>query len=184
MQYDNFPRPVSDPEAEGLPRTADDDSTAYDDVDSPRVADGPEPAPLPSDEPQAMDRYGNTAEDARLGESMDYKLAREQPDVDDEPEPAPSRGDDAPPLDDETDQPDADAGLLDAPAPLPPLGSPVSVYDAPDVAPEVGHPVGRLVEPDAGSGIDDEPDAIAFDAGAAGGGPSAEELAMHEVTEP
>jgi hypothetical protein len=33
-------RPVSDPEAEGLPGTADDDSTAYDDVDSARIAGG------------------------------------------------------------------------------------------------------------------------------------------------
>ena len=43
---DDFPRPVSDPAAEGLPETADDDSTAYDDVESSRIADGPDPAKL------------------------------------------------------------------------------------------------------------------------------------------
>ena len=44
-------------------------------------------------------------------------------------------------------------------------------------------PVGRLVEPDEGYGYDAEPDSVAYDAGAAGGGASAEELAMHEVRE-
>ena len=61
---DNFPEPVSDPEAEGLPDTADDDRTAYDDVDSPRIYDGPDPAALPGDSPLAVDRYGVTPEEA------------------------------------------------------------------------------------------------------------------------
>lgn len=41
--------------------------------------------------------------------------------------------------------------------------------------------MGRLVAPDGGSGFDDEAESIAGDAGAAGGGASAEELAMHEI---
>jgi hypothetical protein len=45
-------------------------------------------------------------------------------------------------------------------------------------------PVGRLVEPDEGLGADTEPDSVAYDAGAAGGGPSAEELAVHETEPP
>ena len=46
MRTDDFPNPVSDPEAAGLPATADDDSTAWDDVDTGREADGPDPAPF------------------------------------------------------------------------------------------------------------------------------------------
>src|SRR5688572_28309480 len=85
MREDTYLRPVSDPEAEGLPGTADDDSTAFDDVGSPRIADGPDPAALPGDQPLAVDRFGTTAEEARLGESLDYKLARERDDRDDLP---------------------------------------------------------------------------------------------------
>jgi hypothetical protein len=44
-------------------------------------------------------------------------------------------------------------------------------------------PVGRLVAPDQGTGADTEPDAVATDAGTSGGGASAEERAVHEVTE-
>ncbi len=178
MREDNFPHPVSDPEAEGLPEPADDDSTAWDDVDSPRIADGPQPASLPSDEPVGIGHYGVTAEEARRGESLAYKLVREEPDV--APQPAPSAGDDADLADDEIDQPDLDTELIDEP-PVPPTDSPVSLYDAPEPALDL---VGRLVEPDEGAHPDEEPDAIARDAGAAGGGPSAEELAMHEVPEP
>jgi len=174
---DTFPEPVSDPEAEGLPGTADDDSTAYDDVDSPREADGPDPAALPGDRPLAMDRFGTSAEEARLGEPLDYKLAQEEPDVSASDEPARSRGDDVDLADDVTDRPDPDAGLADAAVPDPD-GSPVSEYDIPDPAYDR---VGRLVEPDEGAHEDTEPDAVAYDAGAAGGGPSAEEQAMHVV---
>lgn len=42
---------------------------------------------------------------------------------------------------------------------------------------------GRLVEPDQGGGPDLEKDAIAYDAGADGGGLSAEEAAMHVIPE-
>jgi hypothetical protein len=140
MRKDNYPHPVSDTEAEGLPATADDDSTAYDDVETGRIADGPDPAALPADAPLAVDRFGTTPEEARLGESLDYKLDQYEPDVLDQAAPA---------------------GSLDDP----------------------GRPVGRLVAPDEGAHADTESDAVAFDAGASGGGASAEELAMHEVTD-
>jgi hypothetical protein len=186
MPEDNYPRMVSDPEAEGLPGTADDDSDAYDDVDSPRWADGADPAPLPGDSPAEVDRYGTTPEEALDGESLDYKLARERfdgrsdaPDAGD----APSRGDAVDTGDEVTDRPDRDAGLADD-YPLEPDDSPVSLYDRPDVIPGPGRPVGRLVDPDEGGLFDDEKDMVGYDAGAAGGGASAEELAMHEVDEP
>jgi hypothetical protein len=44
MSDDTFPHPISDPEAEGLPGVADDDSSAGDDVATGRIADGPDPA--------------------------------------------------------------------------------------------------------------------------------------------
>ncbi len=167
MREDSYPHPVSDPEAEGLPRAADDDSTAYDDVDSPRISDGPEPAPLPSDEPLGAGHFGVTAAEARQGESLAYKLVREEPDTGAEPGVG--------------GQPSDEDAALPAEPPVQPTDSPVSMYDGLDPAVDR---VGRLVEPDEGAHPDEEPDAVAWDAGAAGGGPSAEELAMHEVLEP
>ncbi|GAA5199340.1 hypothetical protein GCM10023322_74760 [Rugosimonospora acidiphila] len=43
---------------------------------------------------------------------------------------------------------------------------------------------GRLVAPDEGFGLDDEPDAVGYDAGISGGGASAEEAAIHLVDDP
>jgi hypothetical protein len=83
-EYVSYPRAVSDPAADGVPEYADDESTAFDDVDSAREADGPDPAPLPADRedgPLALDEFGTTAEEQRTGESLDARLAREQPDV-------------------------------------------------------------------------------------------------------
>lgn len=182
MREDNYPNPVSDPQAEGLPETADDDSTARDGVDTGRQADGPDPAALPADRPTGVDLFGVTPEEARLGESLEYKLARETAEAAAEPDPAGSQGDDVELVDAELDAPEPAEVLPDEPA-LAPDRSPVSLYDRPDTAPATGAPVGRLVEPDEGAHTDDEKDAIARDEGSAGGGASAEELAMHEVTE-
>jgi len=62
----------------------------------------------------------------------------------------------------------------------PNVDSPISMYDT-----GIGGDgtVGRLVAPDEGAGEDVEGDAIAYDAGAAGGGASAEETALHEIPE-
>ena len=81
---DPYPKPVSDPAADGLPEYADDDSTAWDDVDSPRAADGPEPAPLPPDRedgPLAIDEYGTTAEEQRRGEPLDHRSRTSRPSI-------------------------------------------------------------------------------------------------------
>src|SRR5688572_9548844 len=165
MRENNYPTPVSDPAAEGLPDTADDDSTAYDDVESGRAADGPDPAALPSDFPLAVDRFGTTAEEQRRGESLDDRLAQEEPDVAAAVDPV-----------------DAEADVLE-PGPLADPSSPVSMYDRP-LAGTADRPVGRLVDPVAGGPFDTEATAIAEDVGAAGGGASAEELAIHETTPP
>src|SRR5881394_616459 len=172
---DTYPRRVSDPAADGIPEYADDDSTAYDDVDSPRTADGPQPYPLPGDRddgPAAIDEYGTTPEEQRRGEPLDLRLAREEPDVtpdalgsemrDAETEDRPGPWEDETPVD-------------------PHLGSPVSMYDRDEPGLPPNETVGRLVAPDEGTAEDREKDEIAVDAGAAGGGASAEELAMHPV---
>jgi hypothetical protein len=184
MRDDHYPAPVSDPAAEGLPETADDDSTAYDDVESGREADGPDPAALPADHPLAVDRFGTTAQEQRIGQSLDDRLAQEEPDVPvDDPLAAPGAG-----LADEAvgeqaaAQAQFDADVME-PGPQHEPDSQVSVYDRP-LEGTTGQPVGRLVEPDQGWLSDTEPDAVAVDAGAAGGGPSAEELAMHETPPP
>ncbi|WP_433619200.1 DUF5709 domain-containing protein [Dactylosporangium sp. CA-139114] len=188
---DEFPRRVSDPEALGLPDVADDDSTAWDDVESPRIADGPDPGLLPldrDDHPLAIDQYGTTPEEARAGEPLELKLDREVPDpaleVPGERADAGSSPSDAESFDAEAVRTDLDTvdddTVLDAAPIQPDRDSPVSMYDT-----GIGGEgtVGRLVEPDEGIGPDLEKDAIAYDAGAAGGGPSAEETAMHELPE-
>lgn len=60
--------------------------------------------------------------------------------------------------------------------------------EVPDVAPGTPYPTdeglaGRLVDTDQGAYEDTEKDAVAYDAGADGGGASAEEAAMHVVPE-
>ncbi|SDX97243.1 hypothetical protein SAMN05444365_101247 [Micromonospora pattaloongensis] len=181
-----FPRPVSDPEAEGLPRTADDDSSANDDVMTGRWADGIDPQSLPTEQPQAVDRYGNTADEQRHGESLDYKLAREQGDtLVNEALAAPTDGT----LGNEADSEEAarqaqlDADVMGE-SPTSDPKSPVSLYDHGRLGGVGEGGVGRLVEPDQGIRTDDERDSIARDLGAAGGGPTAEELAMHETEPP
>jgi hypothetical protein len=192
MREDEFPHPVSDPEAGGLPGTADDDSSAWDDVDSPRVADGPAPGMLPLDRedgPLAVDRYGTTPEEARVGESLDLKLDREVPDPalqevgprpDTVPSPIAVEEFDPEPAADDLDVVDRGTPLEDQDPVDPNLGSPVSMYDVDE--PGYGT-VGRLVEPDEGLTADTEPDSVATDVGASGGGATAEELAMHQIPE-
>lgn len=187
MRGDDYPNPLSDPEAEGLPDTADDDSTADDDVLTGREADGPDPAQLPGDQsPVAVDRFGNTAEEQRHGESLDGKLARERMEraVDD-----PLAGPVDPDIAAEADSEEAaaqaqfDADVMGQ-GPTSDPDSPVSVYDHGNLGETSGKPMGRLTEPDEGAHTDQETDSVARDAGAAGGGASAEELAIHETRPP
>lgn len=156
-----------DPEADGIPGYADDDSTAWSDGETGRSADGPDPAALPADHPVAVDRFGTTAAEQRAGQSLDARLAEEEPDL------APDGG--ATPRD-----PVLRGTLGDADRTDPHLDSPVSVYDRSDWGRDETA-VGRLVDPDLGAAEDTEPQAIADDVGIAGGGASAEELAVHQV---
>lgn len=44
-------------------------------------AEDPQQAPIPGDEPMAVDDYGTTAEEQREGESLDGRLRREEPET-------------------------------------------------------------------------------------------------------
>jgi hypothetical protein len=185
MPDNDYPTQVSDPESSGLPDTADDDSTAYDEVDSGRWADGPDPAALPGVGPGGgATRFGNTAEEARAGESLDRRLRQEEPDIQVQ-DPLDSPG----PLADEAiDEQSAAQASLDADvfgeSPTSDPNSAISMYDDGQLDGASGRPVGRIVDADEGYGFDDETDSVASDAGAAGGGATAEELAMHETDAP
>lgn len=186
--HDSYPRPVNDPAADGIPEHADDDSTAYDDVDqaSWRVVEGRTSMALPPDRedgPEVMDDFGTTAEEQLRGESLDGRLAREQPDLtaDDVWVDSNPRVYDEATTEDATAVVGTDTDIWDEGVIDPDLDSTVSTYERLGADPQTQGKVGRLVEPDRGSGIDAERDSIARDEGAAGGGAGAEELAMHEV---
>jgi len=182
MRDNDYPTEVSDPQASGLPETADDDSNAYDSVDSPRWADGADPAALPGVGPGGSNRFGDTAEEQRQGESLDYRLSQEEPDFGAQDQLPPARD----PIDETVDssaQRNFDADVWGA-SPTSDPNSQVSLYDDGQLDDETPQPVGRLVEPDEGYGFDNETDSVAYDAGAAGGGASAEELAIHETNPP
>jgi hypothetical protein len=111
----------------------------------------------PPERPLGLDKFGTTLAEERQGETLDQRLAEEEPD--------PGDGD-----------PDAEAdgdGLGDV------TGTDGELRDD-----EVGGPrAGRLAETDAGAegAPDREPDLEAFDEGRAGGAASAEEAAVHVV---
>lgn len=178
MRDDDYPTEVSDPEASGLPETADDDSNAYDSVDSTRWADGADPAALAGSGPGGMNRFGTTQAEESQGDSLDFRLRQEQPDTGAED----SFGDDSETVGSSAEQ-DLDADVWGQ-SPTSDPDSPVSLYDDGQLDYDDPRPVGRLVAPDEGDGFDDEAESIAYDAGASGGGASAEELAMHETNAP
>lgn len=151
----------------------------------------PQRAPLPADQPAAVDNFGTTVEEQIEGEPLDLRLDHEIPEDqamfggEGEPVVQPARKGRA----DRTDNLDAltqDSGLgvgadLDteyepdawtAPdweaQPEEPSGQ---VWDDP-------RPAGRLVAPGEGAHPDVEPDAIADEVGPDSGGYTAEEAAM------
>jgi hypothetical protein len=167
---DTYPRKLVDPAADGIPEVADDDSTANDDIDSGsgRIADGEDQMALPGDRedgPIALDEFGVTADEQLAGQDLDSRLAREEPEVSEAGLPS-TRFQDS-----ESESPD------------PQTDSQVSMYDRPGLDPLSEDRVGRLVQPDEGSYRDTEKDVIGYDAGAAGGGASAEEAAIHQIPE-
>lgn len=101
----------------------------------------------PGERPRGIEAFGITAEEALRGESLDQRIAQEEPD--------PNFLDE----DDEGDE-QADAGGS--------VGGPRS---------------GRLVAPDEGLGSDEEKDLVGFDVGIDAGAASAEEAAVHVISD-
>lgn len=108
----------------------------------------------PDRAPKGYDDYPTEAE-RRQGESLDDKLAEEEPDVD-------------PYADDGEDDDREDENALDEQLGLD----------------EADQRTGRLVAPDAGQGQDVDKQEVAQDVGIDGAGASAEEAAMHVTREP
>lgn len=107
----------------------------------------------PPEKPRAMD-FGTTAEEQRQGESLDQRVAQEEPDVWQREDLSDGLGDTT----------DTDGELIDDQ-----VGGPRS---------------GRLVAPDEGAHADTESHLVAHDVGIDGGAASAEEAAMHIVEDP
>jgi hypothetical protein len=129
----------------------------------------------PPERPLALDKFGTTLTEEREGESLDQRLAQEEPD----PALEVDLVEGEPPLraDEEGDVPDeVDLGEASIPDDVVDYGI---VDDG-----EVGDArAGRLVDPDAGGTGDYEKDLVGYDVGVDGAGASAEEAAMHIVGE-
>ena len=108
----------------------------------------------PDRAPKGYDDYPTEAE-RRQGESLDEKLAEEEPDVD-------------PYAEDDDDSDHEDENALDEQLGLD----------------EADERTGRLVQPDEGLGEDVDKQEVALDVGIDGAGASAEEAAMHVTREP
>jgi hypothetical protein len=108
----------------------------------------------PDRAPKGYDDYPTEAE-RRQGESLDEKLAEEEPDVD-------------PYAEDDADDDHEDENALDDQLGLD----------------EADERTGRLVQPDGGQGEDVDKQELAQDVGIDGAGASAEEAAMHLTREP
>jgi hypothetical protein len=114
----------------------------YDTLEDRGVEDVLDEGFSPPEKWSPAQRFGNTAEEIRDGETLEQRLEQEEPDV----------------------EPNLAADTLE---------------DG-----EVGdRRAGRLVDPDAGIGLDLEKDLVGFDVGIDGAGASAEEAAVHIVDE-
>jgi hypothetical protein len=137
------------PDYEGI---RDEEDTLID-----RGADPYDEGASPPERPLAVEHVGTTPREQYEGESLDQRLAEEEPDPAMDATPA---GD--------------DNGIGDLP------GGAGELRDD-----EVGdHRAGRLVAPDEGVHGDDEKDLLADDVGIAGAAASAEEAAVHIVPDP
>ncbi|GLW65598.1 hypothetical protein Arub01_38420 [Actinomadura rubrobrunea] len=77
-------RYTSSPEDEGIP-------DLQDGTPGQRWAEDPQEAAVPGDRPMALDEFGMTEEEMRQGESLDMRLAREEPDIAEAPPDEPYR---------------------------------------------------------------------------------------------
>jgi Family of unknown function (DUF5709) len=147
---------------------------------------------VPNDRPDRRTDFGTTLTEMREGETLDQRLAEDEPDLleqelgdpvdqilgqraDTEDDPDVEEDRDAELATEADDDPDVRRALADAGGDL----------DMPGASFEEEQPrAGRLVEPDEGLESDTEKDMIAYDAGISGAGASAEEAAVHITDEP
>jgi hypothetical protein len=130
----------------------------------------------PPERPLGIDKFGTTLAEERQGETLDQRLAEEEPDpsmevdlVEGEPPVRAGEGGDVPD--------DIDYGSADLP-------DDAFRYGVVDDA-EVGDArAGRLVDPDAGGTGDTEKDLVGYDVGVDGAAAGAEEAAVHIVDYP
>ncbi|MFL6127979.1 MAG: DUF5709 domain-containing protein [Mycobacteriales bacterium] len=145
---------------------------------------------VPDDRPSRRTDFGNTLSEMREGEALDRRLAEDEPDVlerelgDPVDQILGRRAEDDPNWEESDDARTATEADLDDPEVerlIEEAGGDTDV-PAPEYA-EQDPRAGRLVEPDEGSAPDTEKDLIAYDAGIAGAGASAEEAAVHVVVD-
>lgn len=111
----------------------------------------------PPEKPLGVTRFGTTYEESREGETIDQRIAQEEPDP---------------------------AAAVEDPLEQDPDEDPDYVRPEDDFLgnPQVGDErAGRLVDPDQGFGEDREKDLVGTDVGIDGGAASAEEAAVHVV---
>ena len=161
--------------ADGLGEYAtegDEQLQAGDTLDERGVDDILDEGYSPPEKWSVLERFGNTAEEEREGETLDQRLAEEVPD----PNLAYDRAD----LDDEPDRSGAPGSDLDLDSSI----DQQQLGDDFDDDLEVGDQrAGRLVSPDEGAHADTEQDLVASDVGIDGAAASAEEAAVHVVEE-
>ena len=147
----------------------------YDTLDDRGVEDTLDEGIVPPQKWSAGQGFGNTAAEQREGETLDQRIAQEEPD----PAMEVDLVEGEPPLraGEEGDVPD-DVDLGEGEIP-----DDVVDYGILDDG-EVGDArAGRLVDPDAGGTGDTEKDLVGYDVGVDGGAASAEEAAMHVIGE-
>ena len=134
----------------------------------------------PPDRPPGHSDFGTTLAEEREGESLDERLAEEEPDV--------FADLDRVSADDGVTEPDGPRAATEAdsddPEIIASLREAGGDTDFPGYAAAEADPrAGRLVADDEGAHPDEEADLVARDAGISGAGASAEEAAMHIVDE-
>jgi hypothetical protein len=129
----------------------------------------------PNERPLALDTFGTTLAEERQGETLDQRIAQEEPDpnmevdlVEGEPTTRAAEAGDLPE--------DVDVG----PGELPDDDYIDGIVDDGEVG---DARAGRLVDPDAGGTGDMEKDLVGYDVGVDGAAASAEEAAMHIIGE-
>ena len=148
---------------------------------------------VPDDRPNKRTEFGNTLTEMREGESFTERERQEEPDLLEQELGDPvdqilgqrTDTEDDPDVEEDPDARAATAIDADDPAIRAALEEAGGDVDVPtDDFAEQQPRAGRLVEPDEGLESDTETDMIAYDAGIAGAGASAEEAAVHVTDEP